>query len=169
MPCFCQFFNKNKQYRALTDKTIQSIANSESSSIVPAAGQISASEMVQLKAEVWSLRNSLSDSLAINSNMQDAVTQTVAEKYALLEELNGAKSEIALLEAHSRKERDLYCQKKDQFLQEIASYRMKINELSYLVEKLSEQNIELKKSLLDANDTIYKVSKKYVHLKRMQF
>ncbi|XP_055535037.1 uncharacterized protein LOC129724306 [Wyeomyia smithii] len=124
--------------------------------------------MVQLKAEVWSLRNSLSDSLAINNNMQDAVTQTVAEKYALLEELNGAKSEVLLLESQCRKERDLYCQEKDQFLQEIASYRMKINELSYLVDKLSEQNIELKKSLFDANDLIHKVGKKYMRLRKMQ-
>ncbi|XP_058466495.1 uncharacterized protein LOC131439469 [Malaya genurostris] len=160
MPCFCKFLPKSKHYCTLDNASVNLTTEP-----VATTQQVSASEVVQLKAEVWCLRNSLSDSYSINSNMQDTITQTVAEKYALLEELCMAKNETALLETQHRTERDLYRQEKDRFLQEIASHRMKINELSQLVEKISEQNIQLKKSLLEANDTIYKIGRKYMKLK----
>ncbi|XP_058829500.1 uncharacterized protein LOC131688904 [Topomyia yanbarensis] len=165
MPCFCKLFPKNTPYRAL-DNVNQSSANSTTDPVT--SQQVSASELVQLKAEVWSLRNSLSDAISVNNNMQDAITQTVAEKYSLLDELCMAKNEMALLESQQRTERDVYCQEKDKFLQEIASYRIKINELSHLVDKISEQNIELKKSLLEANDTVYKIGRNYMKLKTME-
>ncbi|XP_065090510.1 uncharacterized protein LOC135711566 [Ochlerotatus camptorhynchus] len=165
MPCFCQFFNKTKQYRPIE----KSAGSSSHQTETIREGNVSASELVQLKAEVWSLRNALSDATAVNSNMQDAITQAVAEKYELLNELQRAKNDIAALESDRQKERNLYCQEKDTFLQEIASYRAKINELSFLVDKISNQNIELKKSLLEANDTICKIGQKYMKLKSMGY
>ncbi|XP_055603038.1 uncharacterized protein LOC129751517 [Uranotaenia lowii] len=152
MPCFCQFFNKNKQYKPLgtTDPSEQ-----ENSSPI-----VFASEMVQLKAEIWTLRNSLADTKAISQNLQDSILQTVMEKYEILDELSRAREEIAMLEAQQQEERNVNCSQKKQFLQEISSYRTKISELSFLVDKLSEDNIQLKKELLEANDTVYKIGQK---------
>ncbi|XP_021695581.1 uncharacterized protein LOC110675326 [Aedes aegypti] len=166
MPCFCQFFNKAKQYRAVSSAPkSDGASNTDQTDPIRGGSAVSASELVQLKAEVWTLRNALSDATAVNNNMQDAITQAVAEKYELLDELQRAKSEIATLETERRKERNLYCQEKDKFLQEIASYRVKINELSFLVDKISQQNIDLKQSLFEANDTVCKIGHKYMKLK----
>ncbi|XP_062550338.1 uncharacterized protein LOC134215103 [Armigeres subalbatus] len=165
MPCFCQFFNKSKQHRTVTGADgAPSISNHSN---FDREGKVSASEVVQLKAEIWTLRNALSDSTDMNNNMQDAITQAVAEKYALLDELQRAKNDVALLETERREERNLYCQEKDKFLQEIASYRVKINELSFLVDEISQQNIDLKQSLYEANDTVYRIGRKYIKIKSL--
>nr|XP_029725150.1 uncharacterized protein LOC109425616 [Aedes albopictus] len=170
MPCFCQFFNKSKQYRAISSTTAADGGGSSSNQTDPIrGGHVSASELVQLKAEVWTLRNALSEATAVNNNLQDAITQTVTEKYELLDELQRSKNDFASLEAERREERNLYSQDKDKFLQEIASYRVKINKLSFLVDKISQQNIELKQSLFEANDTVCKIGQKYMKLKSLNY
>ncbi|KAL1396377.1 hypothetical protein pipiens_010551 [Culex pipiens pipiens] len=180
MPCFCQIFNKSKQYRPVKSKTGSPQTNANvgdgtadnPTGHVPqennSSGPVSASAVVQLKAKVWSLQNSLSDSTVINNNMQEAITETVAEKYRLLDELNQAKTEAALAEAQQDEERNRHARERDKFLREIDSYRSKINELSCLVEKIAEQNIELKQQLLEANDTVCRVARKYMKLKSIE-
>ncbi|XP_055623422.1 uncharacterized protein LOC129766845 [Toxorhynchites rutilus septentrionalis] len=158
MPCICQLFNKNK-------RKSDNNSGSYGSTSIESDGQVSASQVVQLRAEVWSLRKSASDSDAIRSSMQEALTKAAAEKYDLLEELNRTKSEIMVRESLHREERNVYCRDKDKFLQEIAGYRTKIKEMSFLVDKISNQNIEFKKSLLEANDVISKLERKCMRMK----
>jgi hypothetical protein len=67
--------------------------------------QISASQFAALKAEVWSLRHSLAESVAVAHNMQEVITHIATEKYEVLDDLYKERERNLELEKHLNAER----------------------------------------------------------------
>jgi hypothetical protein len=90
------------------------------------------------------------------------VKQLAVEKYELLEEINKIHSQKTALEQQFNGERDLYVDEKKKLLEEIAQLRQALGEQKTLFERVVVQNVDLKMSLIEANDTIVRISSMYL-------
>ncbi|KAL7051475.1 hypothetical protein ACKWTF_004477 [Chironomus riparius] len=123
--------------------------------------EVSASELSYLKAEVWSLQNKLRDEKINTSNLSESFRTVANEKYELLDELTRHNLLIAELYDKLDHEREI----NNILMNEIEELQEQIDKNQTIMEQAVIQNVELKRGLIEANETIHQMGLVYLKLK----
>ncbi|KAJ6638601.1 hypothetical protein Bhyg_11338 [Pseudolycoriella hygida] len=151
---------------------LDNIENSKLSTDSPDnTDQILYREIFSLKADNCSLKLSLADSLQCSNNLQVSITvltNTIQEKYELIEEINNLHKLNKKLQNELSCEREAFRVEKRNFLNEMYELKEELETKRNSMAVLNTQSVELKKSLYKAQETIHRMGNMFLKLKSMK-
>ncbi|XP_037027078.1 uncharacterized protein LOC119067894 [Bradysia coprophila] len=118
-------------------------------------------EIASLKADNWSLKLSLSDSVQCSNNLQIVLTNTIQEKYELVEEIHN----LHKLNKKLQSEREKFLIERRNLLNQIYELKDELDRKHDSVAGLYNQSGQLKESLYRAQETIHRMGNMFLKLR----
>ncbi|KAG5679068.1 hypothetical protein PVAND_008665 [Polypedilum vanderplanki] len=122
---------------------------------------VSASELSYLKAEVWALQNKLKDEKASTKSLSESFRKLANEKYELMEELT--RKNLMIEELHKKLDEEIEIN--EILANEVDQLNKDMEVAQQFLEKAIAQNIKLKRTSIEANETIHQMGLMYLKLK----
>ncbi|KAG4067255.1 hypothetical protein HA402_000246 [Bradysia odoriphaga] len=122
-------------------------------------------EIASLKADNWSLKLSLNDSVQCSSNLQIVLTNTIQEKYELVEEIHNLHKLNKKLQRELSYEREKFSIERRNLLNQIYELKDELDRKHDSVAVLYNQSGQLKESLYRAQETIHRMGNMFLKLR----